>query len=94
MSAEHKECLQPPQNHAKSWPNHAKSRQHRWVTGARSAPVAAAARQSGNGERAIHRWLHDDKQFQTKLHPLRQEALAQALSCLRQAASDAVAAMY
>ena len=56
--------------------------------------VAAAARQSGVGERSIHRWLHEDVHFQKKLRQLRQEALGQASSRLQQAASDAVAAMY
>ena len=56
--------------------------------------VAAAARRSGVSERSIHRWLRQDKQFQTRLRQLREEALGQASSRLQQGASDTVAAMY
>ena len=56
--------------------------------------VAAAARQSGVGERSIHRWLHEDKPFQARLRQLRNEALGQASSRLQQGAADAVGTMY
>ncbi len=55
--------------------------------------VAAAARRSGVSERSIHRWLRQDKQFQTKLRRLRQRALDQASLHMQQVASDAVTVM-
>ena len=56
--------------------------------------VAGAARQSGVSERSIHRWLRQDKQFQTRLRQLRQRALDQASLRMQQVASDAVVAMH
>ena len=56
--------------------------------------VAAAARRSGVSERSIHRWLSQDRQFQTKLRRLRQRALDQASLHLQHVASDAVVAMH
>ena len=55
--------------------------------------VAAAAHRSGVSERSIHRWLSQDKQFQSRLRQLRQRALDQASLQMQQVASDAVAAM-
>ena len=56
--------------------------------------VAAAARRSGVSERSIHRWLRQDKQFQTRLRQLRQRALDQASLHMQHVASDAVVAMH
>ena len=56
--------------------------------------AAAAARRSGVSECSIHRWLRQDKQFQTKLRRLRQRALDQASLHMQHVASGATAAMH
>jgi len=52
--------------------------------------IAAAARQTGIGERTIRRWLHDDPDFQAELSQVRQQYLAHAATRLQSSASQAV----
>ena len=56
--------------------------------------IAAAARHSGVSERWIHRWLRNDKAFQSKLRQLRQRSLDQASLQMQHVASDVVAVMH
>jgi hypothetical protein len=55
--------------------------------------VAAAARESGIGERTIHRWLHEDPDFRDELREKRRQRLEHAATRLQSTASQAVQAI-
>jgi hypothetical protein len=58
-----------------------------------SPSVAAAARESGIGERTIHRWLHEDPDFRDELREKRRQRLEHAATRLQSTASQAVQAI-
>jgi hypothetical protein len=58
-----------------------------------SPSVAAAARESGIGERTIHRWLHEDPDFRDELREKRGQRLEHAATRLQSTASQAVQAI-
>jgi hypothetical protein len=74
--------------------NELKPNQQRAILALLEAPsVAAAARESGIGERTIHRWLHDDPDFQNELREKRRQRLDQAATRLQSTAGQAVQAI-
>ena len=56
--------------------------------------VAAAARDADVGESTLRRWLREDKNFQSKLRGIREEALSHAALQLQNGASKAVGTLY
>ena len=71
--------------------NELKPNQQRALLALLEAPsVAAAARQSGIAERTIHRWLHEDPDFQDELREKRRQRIEHASTRLQSTASQAV----
>lgn len=71
-----------------------KPNQQRALLALLEAPsVAAAARQSGIGERTIHRWLHEDFDFQDEFREKRRQRLDHAATRLQSTAGQAVQAI-
>ncbi|MFG0259954.1 MAG: hypothetical protein ACF8LK_06330 [Phycisphaerales bacterium JB041] len=52
--------------------------------------VAAAARASGVGQRTLHQWINDDKQFMAAYRAARRDAFNQAIALTQRYASLAV----
>lgn len=93
-NAESCQIMPPPDHDWQPGPIGLNTNQQRALVALLEAPsVAAAARSTGIGERTLHRWLHEDPEFQTALRRTREHHLTHAATRLQSTAQQAVQAL-